>query len=243
LGATIRPVRLAVTAQMAEELRAKEIQKSLQMSHDPRYEEMAHFKSNEPLRLDRILQTRGNSMSLYPEVWDYPEPVSSKAVSSNKKGTEPRRATLYRSSVAEQATMAGNARMLAEAEVSNFDRSTLEKFEGRINWEESFRSQLDRLLLDFELSEEPSCRLNHLERCHQWFMKEGKKQVRKETPAPSFLQNKEDGAAAPGSLRNIGPPSNNRTLNLATSTHMRRCPRIEQQMSVVPPPPPSGGYK
>merc|ERR1712183_161259 len=62
-----------------------------------------------------------------------------------------------------------------------------EKFSGRVEWEESFRSNVKKLMVDFKLTSDPSCRLHHLDRLHNWFTKEGKKQTRKEKPAPSFL--------------------------------------------------------
>merc|ERR1719203_126978 len=39
----------------------------------------------------------------------------------------------------------------------------------RVEWQDSFDRRLKQLLTDFELSEVPSCRLNHLDRMHSWF--------------------------------------------------------------------------
>lgn len=57
----------------------------------------------------------------------------------------------------------------------------------RVGWQLAFDSNMKKLLVDFDLTEEPSCRLNHLERMHDWFTTHGQKQARKAKPAPNYI--------------------------------------------------------
>mmetsp|Transcript_9279 Transcript_9279/g.22120 ORF Transcript_9279/g.22120 Transcript_9279/m.22120 type:complete len:243 (-) Transcript_9279:125-853(-) len=42
-------------------------------------------------------------------------------------------------------------------------------------WQDSVDRSIKRLMLDFDLTDEPSCRLNHLDRMHDWFVRHGPK--------------------------------------------------------------------
>lgn len=78
--------------------------------------------------------------------------------------------------------------------------------ENRLLWQQTFDRTTKRLLVDFDLSEVPTCRLNHLERMHSWFTAHGQKQTRKAKAAPSYiaLDRKTLGAEMPaGSTMNF----------------------------------------
>jgi hypothetical protein len=103
-------------------------------------------------------------------------------------------------------------------------------FQGRAQWQDSFDKTVKRLLVDFDLSEEPSCRLNHLGRMHDWFVTHGGKQQRKERAAPDFIRVQQNAALPPGSARNCGNrsfgasriASSGGHLSLAGNMAMRR---------------------
>mmetsp|Transcript_53838 Transcript_53838/g.125852 ORF Transcript_53838/g.125852 Transcript_53838/m.125852 type:complete len:207 (+) Transcript_53838:93-713(+) len=85
----------------------------------------------------------------------------------------------------------------------------------RIAWQESFDRSVKRLMVDFNLTEEPQCRLHHLDRVHDWFTEHGAKTVRKAAAAPNFLTVDLDRAPPPGSTRNFRGPSGTNPLYLA----------------------------
>jgi len=90
-----------------------------------------------------------------------------------------------------------------------------ESIQGRAQWQNSFDQTVKRLLVDFELSEEPSCRLNHLGRMHDWFVTHGGKQTRKERKPPNFIRLDHNDPLPPGSARNWSS-SSNRSSSSAT---------------------------
>merc|ERR1719436_269612 len=73
----------------------------------------------------------------------------------------------------------------------------------RIRWQEGFERNLKLLMVDFELSEVPSCRLNHLDRMHEWFTEHGAKQMRKVKKGPSYLTADRGQEMPAGSTKNI----------------------------------------
>jgi hypothetical protein len=75
----------------------------------------------------------------------------------------------------------------------------------RIKWQEAFDKSVNQLLIDFDLTHEPSCRLNHLDRMHHWFLEHGGKQQRKAKKAPSYLTADRTASRMPaGSTRDVG---------------------------------------
>mmetsp|Transcript_63278 Transcript_63278/g.150924 ORF Transcript_63278/g.150924 Transcript_63278/m.150924 type:complete len:220 (-) Transcript_63278:120-779(-) len=103
-----------------------------------------------------------------------------------------------------------------EVDVASINYDELEKQVGdRLAWQETFDRSVKRLMVDFSLSEEPQCRLHHLERLHDWFTEHGAKTVRKAAAAPNFLTMDLDRAPPPGSTRNFRGPSSNNPLSLA----------------------------
>lgn len=92
---------------------------------------------------------------------------------------------------------------------------------GRLSWQKAFDTNVKRLLIDFNLTADPACRVHHLDGFHNWFKIHGGKQARKEKQAPSFLQVEKNAPPPPGSARGAmtGPVSNT-TLILAGSLQM-----------------------
>eukprot|EP00929_Paragymnodinium_shiwhaense_P034287 TRINITY_DN18678_c0_g1_i1.p1 TRINITY_DN18678_c0_g1~~TRINITY_DN18678_c0_g1_i1.p1 ORF type:complete len:261 (+),score=76.51 TRINITY_DN18678_c0_g1_i1:134-916(+) len=75
--------------------------------------------------------------------------------------------------------------------------------EERLEWNEVFDRQVKKLFVDFDLSEAPACRLNHLDRMHSWFKNHGAKQARQGQKAPNYLVQPRNDDMPPGSARNI----------------------------------------
>jgi len=66
-------------------------------------------------------------------------------------------------------------------------RNPVATVDNRLEWQECFDHKVRRLFVDFQLSEVPACRLNHIERMHNWFEEHGAKQTRKAREGPSYL--------------------------------------------------------
>jgi len=73
--------------------------------------------------------------------------------------------------------------------------------QGRTEWQESFDYRVRRLLQDIDLTEAPDCRLNHLDRMHEWFEEHGAKQTRKALATLSWTGLKRGQQAAPYGTR------------------------------------------
>lgn len=111
--------------------------------------------------------------------------------------------------------------------------------DGRIAWQDSFDSTVNRLMVDFSLSDDPDCRLNHLDRLYSWFKGHGQKQVRKVRASPGFLTVEKNAPPAMGSTRNVTAPLSNTSLVLADTMTMRRSRRMPPAQSMFnksPPP-------
>jgi len=244
----------AADAKSDLEMQASDVNKSMLITHDRRYEEIEHFKNVGSARLDRIVGADGSPNKLYPEQWNFPEPIGTRAALTRVKppvgvgegsadpsevGPPPEDPEPLQLNHQEEI----EALAFRETHAAS-SSNVAEKFAGRVQWEESFRSNVKKLTGGFDLTRDPGCRLHHLDRLHNWFTKEGKKQTRKEKPAPNFLTFENHMSPLPGSARSIAPPSSTATVNLACTLQMhKRCPRIHPHLSVVPPPPPQPGYK
>jgi len=216
-----------------EDNKNREMMRSLQIAHDPRYQKIEHYKDAESTRLEGMLSGTSKMPRLYPEPWGFPEPLGSRSM--YKCGTCPEE---------------DEAKRLAEQECEGFKNMTFERFKGRIGWEESFKSNVKQLMVDFSLTNNPSCRLNHLDRMHNWFGKEGKKQAKKETASPNYLTFEKHARPLPGSARDVAPPVSSLTLDLAGIMKTPARKRVERQFGVVPGAGgtpgvglPRGGYK
>mmetsp|Transcript_106946 Transcript_106946/g.319796 ORF Transcript_106946/g.319796 Transcript_106946/m.319796 type:complete len:214 (+) Transcript_106946:133-774(+) len=90
----------------------------------------------------------------------------------------------------------------------------------RMQWQEAFDTRVRRLLVDFQLSDEPSCRLKHLDRMHDWFEEHGAKQIRKTQEGPNFITADRTGRMPAGSTKDI-PPITDVATQLLSSTLKR----------------------
>lgn len=116
--------------------------------------------------------------------------------------------------------------MAMEEEVENDEPWQIRKkpacsVNDRVEWQESFDRKVNNLFMDFQLSDAPHCRLNHLERMDKWFSNHGAKQTRKATRGPSYLT-VEKGAVPPiGSARTI-PSSLGSTSQILAGSYTPR---------------------
>jgi len=92
--------------------------------------------------------------------------------------------------------------------------------EEREKWQNAFDRSMQRLMVDFRLSDAPACRLNHLDRMHDWFTKEGAKQTRKGQQGPSYLTAPRDETLPAGSTKNISHAMSPTSLQLAGAYRM-----------------------
>lgn len=94
--------------------------------------------------------------------------------------------------------------------------------EDRIDWQDAFDKSVNRLLIDFDLTHAPHCRLNHLDRMDNWFLEHGGKQQRKAKKAPSYISVDRTNARMPaGSTRDLGGKLSATSQLLAGSYLMR----------------------
>lgn len=173
--------------------------KSLQIKHDDRYDAMAHYR-----------QHGGSNASTGH---------FAKICKVNRR--------MY--ALKEDLAEAGNDDTfedIADREVEhaeeNFERAPRQPpatVTDRIEWQESFDRSVKRLFQDFELTDTPSCRLNHLDRMHAWFTDHGAKQVRKVVQGPSYLTADRRGVMPPGSTRNIPSKLSATTQILSSAYH------------------------
>jgi len=102
----------------------------------------------------------------------------------------------------------------------------------RAEWQDAFDRSVRRLFVDFELSDVPSCRLNHLERMHSWFLEHGGKQQRKVDEGPRFLLADRNLEAPAGSTRNVPVKQVERPLATGFTSAAPGTPRRQR---LVPP--------
>jgi len=92
----------------------------------------------------------------------------------------------------------------------------------RMEWQEAFDKSVNRLLIDFDLTHEPYCRMSHLDRMHNWFVEHGGKQQRKARKAPSYTTADRTANRMPaGSTRDLGGKLSGTSQLLAGSYLMR----------------------
>lgn len=158
----------------------EELTKSLQMAHDVRYAKMSYYS-----------RSGGAEGGHFASV-----------VSKNRKLK-----ALGEAKVNLDENM--DAQQLAELTHENsFEedgwtepRITMPAIEDRVDWQRSFDKSVRGLFIDFELSDVPRYRLNHLDRMSEWFSTHGAKQGRKESEGPSFLMVDRHQPPQPGSTR------------------------------------------
>jgi len=159
------------------------VMKSVQIPHDKRYDRMDYYRmcggtADETGHFARIVQTNRRMHGLVEE----------------KK----------------QVCLEAGFEDIAEREVEDetcdgerIARNPAACLAERVEWQESFNQQVRRLFVDFELTQSPGCRLNHLDRMSAWFTEHGAKQTRKVQKGPNYLVADRKGPALPGSTRNI----------------------------------------
>jgi len=102
-----------------------------------------------------------------------------------------------------------------EEEPWRLDKKPAASVQDRVEWQEIFDRSINRLFIDFQLSDSPACRLNHLERMNTWFTEHGAKQTRKARPGPSYLVADRASPMPPGSSKNVPAKLSNTSLMLA----------------------------
>lgn len=195
------------------------LQRSLQISTDPRYEEIKHYddggwKAHFSNTMDA---------SKKPKV----DPTSLKDATKLDSGPSKTWDTIH---VPESEDLVDAPGVMA----------------GRCHWQDSFNLTVKRLMVDFDLSSTPSCRLNHLDRFHDWFEESGQKQARKARAEPNYVTISKNETVPAGSSRSgaARQPLSATSLILAGSMRMRKSPRLDVQ-EITPPmhpaaPPPPG---
>merc|ERR1711879_141764 len=96
--------------------------------------------------------------------------------------------------------------------------------QGRVNWQRNFDREVKGLFQDFQLTDVPTCRLNHLERMGTWFTTHGAKQARKVKAGPSYLTADRALPVPPGSTKDLPSSTNNTTLILREEFMLPRKP-------------------
>eukprot|EP00419_Tripos_fusus_P000064 CAMPEP_0172685360 /NCGR_PEP_ID=MMETSP1074-20121228/20185_1 /TAXON_ID=2916 /ORGANISM="Ceratium fusus, Strain PA161109" /LENGTH=265 /DNA_ID=CAMNT_0013504491 /DNA_START=53 /DNA_END=850 /DNA_ORIENTATION=- len=108
-----------------------------------------------------------------------------------------------------------------QKQAQNTLREPTASIQDRIAWQEGFDKNVRRLLQDFDFNDSPGCRLNHLERTHNWFQHHGSKTARKAKIGPNFITMDRNSPAVPGSALHVSerysPPSQ-RSLDWRSTT-------------------------
>lgn len=198
--------------------------KSLQMAHDPRMEEIDCFQKLMNKRItaqNRIRDTLNHPSSgpdgssqlpLAPAVVRESEPPISPVLLESGADDRP------------QLVPQKDARELSHEKTNAW----------QVARDDAFSNTMRRLMIDFELSDDADCRLNHLERLHSWFTEEqhGLKKVRKQLDPPKFLalEVPHGGVAGrwpKGCPRNNDAPLSDRALTLSGTMKMRKSAQLE----------------
>jgi hypothetical protein len=105
----------------------------------------------------------------------------------------------------------------------------------RLVWQQEFGRSVDRLLVDFELTQDPNIRVRHLDHMYGWFKDQGGKQERKIAHAPNYLTldnlvpptapGQEPMPPPPGSARGMGGEPSAAAVALSTVYDMPLTPR------------------
>lgn len=102
-----------------------------------------------------------------------------------------------------------------EASGERAPRCPVATIDERLEWQDAFDHKVRRLLVDFQLSDVPACRLNHLERMHTWFEEHGGKQTRKAREGPSYLTADRSERMWEGSTKDLPRAGNSSTQFLS----------------------------
>jgi len=174
-----------------------EVQKSLQIKNDERYARMDHYKNHggtnagEGSHFSKLIKTDRISQGDTEAVVAIDEETDFKDVANTEGEMDERH---------------GPARLQSTNGVGD-----------RVQWQETFDRNIRKLMLDFQLTDVPSIRLNHLDRMSDWFVGHGQKQARKAAKGPNYLTADRSATPQPGSTRGIPVKMSNATLRLAGS--------------------------
>jgi len=157
--------------------------KSLALCLDPRYKEMTRFQQNSAKAGSHFAKLMGNKTKSDNEESD-----------DGDDGDDDHATTGFADIAAleQQAARAGEA-------------PDVSAMKGRMNWQLDFDRTMKRLFVDFELSDTAACRIGHLDRMHNFFLKSGQKQVRKTKEGPSYLVVDNRRERPPGSTACVPP--------------------------------------
>jgi len=166
------------------------ISKSLQIKNDCRYQAIDYYKKNSEngnSHYARMLR-RNRRMRGLPE-----------EVTVLKPGSSHAEITSWNAEFDESDVFWSRKANMKEPETN---------IQGRTEWQESFDYRVRRLLQDIDLTEAPDCRLNHLDRMHEWFEGHGAKQTRKAKEGPSYIKlDRTEERPAGSTLRNSSLPA------------------------------------
>mmetsp|Transcript_29345 Transcript_29345/g.51403 ORF Transcript_29345/g.51403 Transcript_29345/m.51403 type:complete len:235 (-) Transcript_29345:151-855(-) len=175
--------------------------KSLRLTSDRRFCEIKHYTESASAghsHLDRLMKNQRASQKIDPEAEGVPN-------------LHPGHNMTFQ----QLAEMEQNSPDMQQA------RMRLMGVQDRLAWQEHFDRSVTRLLIDFDLTTAPECRLNHLERMHSWFTEHGGKQQRKDRKAPNYIIADRKGEMPPGSTANL-PAKLQDTAQILASSYSKR---------------------
>merc|ERR1712232_1430569 len=111
----------------------------------------------------------------------------------------------------------------------------MDRFETRLEWRSQMDYSVRRLLVDLDLARDVrvqkdaanQIRCDHLDKVHEWYLKHGKKEARKEKTAEPYIFFEPDAHVQPGSTR----PTPFKLRNMATRGSALRVPPLRHSSS------------
>jgi len=99
-------------------------------------------------------------------------------------------------------------------EASGQRKPVRDKVQERLVWQQGFETSVTKLLVDFDLTNDAQCRLNHLERMHKWYLQHGGKQGRKAKASPNYITTERAAVVLPGGTSGLSQHLSNNALVL-----------------------------
>lgn len=193
---TSRPRTARFTPTSANSEQNHEIIKSLQLKNDERYERMDYYRAHggTSSTSGHFVELKKTGRRMVGRVEELPDvkpdstanDIAIRALEDEQDGV---------------------------GELFQIPRQRTVDIESRMQWQASFDRHVKRLFVDFNLSDVPSCRLNHLERMNNWFQEQGGKQERKSAQGPCFLVADRGSVMPPGSTKNIPDRQNQQGMD------------------------------
>lgn len=185
----------------------------LRMREDPRFREMANYQETQSSGKNEHFENLKRRRQA-------PQPKLRTGVTKFH----------LESSLEAAETRAEEFRRLAERElaIKEGGKKTPWELSDRIEWQERFDINVRQLHVDFELANDPSSSLNHLDRMYSWFDEQGGKQTRKAREGPSYLTADRRQELPPGAARDIEKKPGRVALVLAGDLMMRRSVNLPQ---------------